>query len=117
MSSFAMLAAFAVAAFLVAWAANALVGLLSGERPQDTGSLWLDTFLRFFTVLELGLIGRLLNYLGLTGWPRKAVFFVGMVCVLVFLVKACHDARTDYSSRYIRSYGITNGQLYELKNR
>src|SRR5437867_9573992 len=35
-SSFVMLAAFGVAAFLVAWIVNALVGLLSGERPRDT---------------------------------------------------------------------------------
>src|SRR5207244_5935139 len=86
MSSFVMLAAFGVAAFLVAWIVNALVGLLSGERPRDTASLWFDIFFRFFAILELGLIGRVLSYLGLTGWPRKAMVFVGMLCILLFLV-------------------------------
>src|SRR6266568_9192510 len=85
MNSFVMLAAFAVAAFLVAWVVNGLVGLLSGERPRDTGSLWLDIFLRIFMVLELGVIGRVLNYCGFSGWPRKLVFFVGLLCVLLFL--------------------------------
>src|ERR1041385_5161257 len=80
MSSFVMLAAFGVAAFLVAWVVNAVVGLLSGERPRDTANLWFDIFFRFFAILELELIGRILSYLGLTGWPRKAVFFIGMVC-------------------------------------
>ncbi len=37
MSTFAMLVMIAVAAFLIAWVANGLVGLLSGERPRDTG--------------------------------------------------------------------------------
>ena len=110
-----MLAAFGVAAFLVAWIVNSLVGLLSGERPRDTGSLWFDIFFRFFVILELGFIGRLLSYLGLTGWPRKAIIFIGMVCVLLFLVRACHDSRKD--SRYERSYGYTNGHLYEIKSR
>src|SRR2546427_4407247 len=99
-SSFVMLAAFGVAAFLVAWVVNALVGLLSGERPRDTASLWFDIFFRFFAILELGLIGRVLSYLGLTGWPRKAVFFIGMVCVLLFLVRACHETHDTHTYTY-----------------
>ena len=116
MNSFIMLAAFGVAALLVAWVVNALVGLLSGDRPRDTGSLWFDIFFRFFAILELGLVGRALSYLGLTGWPRKAMVFVGMLCILLLLVRACHDAHSR-DTRYDRAYGITNGQLYEIKNR
>jgi hypothetical protein len=93
---------FAVAAFLVVWVANGLVGLLSGERPGDTGRLWLDTFLRIFAVLELGWIGRILNYAGLGGLPRKVVLFVGLLCVLLFLSKSCHHEQRDF----IRSYPV-----------
>jgi len=100
MYSFIMLAMFAVAAFLVAWVVNGLVGLLSGERPRDTGSLWLDIFLRLFAVLELGFIGRILNYVGLDGLPRKVVLFVGLLCVLLFLVRACHHERDEHSQTY-----------------
>jgi len=102
MTTFAMLVMFAVAAFLAAWVVNGLVGLLSGERPRDTGSLWLDMFLRIFAVLELGWIGRILNYVGLRGLPRKIVLFIGLLCVLVFLVRARHHD----GSRYIRSYPL-----------
>jgi hypothetical protein len=111
MSSFIMLAAFAVAAFLVAWIVNALVGLLMGEKPRDTASLWFDIFFRFFAALELGVIGRFLSYLGLTGAARKAIFFVGTVCVLLFLVRACRG-QTD--SRHPHTYTFTNGHLYEI---
>ena len=90
MHSLIILGVFAVAAFLVAWVVNGLVGLLSSEKPEDTGSLWLDIFLRFFAVLELGVIGRMLNYVGLDGAPRKVIFLIGLVCVLLFLVRACH---------------------------
>jgi hypothetical protein len=116
MSSFVVLAAFGVAAFLVAWVVNSLVGLLSGERPRDTASLWFDIFFRFFAVLELGLIGRVLSYLGLTGWPRKAMMFIGMLCILLFLVRACHNAHR-HDTGYEHTYGITNGHLYDIKGR
>jgi hypothetical protein len=103
MENFMMLAVFAVIALLVAWVVNGLVGLLSGERPQDTGSLWLDIFSRFFAVLELGFIGRILSYVGLTGLPRRVVLFIGLVCLLSFLVKACHHTHT---SAQIYSYPV-----------
>jgi hypothetical protein len=99
MFDLALVAMIAVAAFLVAWVVNGLVGLLSGERPGGTGNLWLDIFLRFFAVLELGLIGRLLNYIGIQGLPRKVVFFVGLLCVLVFLVRACHHEHDEHVYR------------------
>lgn len=95
-----MLAIFAVAAFFVVWLANGLVGLFSGERPRDTGRLWLDVFLRFFAVLDLGIIGRILSCVGLDGLPRKIVLFIGLLCVLVFLVRACHHDRDDQIQSY-----------------
>jgi hypothetical protein len=95
-----MLAAFGVAAFLVAWVANALVGLLSGERPRDTASLWFDIFFRFFVILELGWIGRVLSYMGITGWPRKAILFIGLICVLLFLAGECHRRPDPYTHTY-----------------
>ena len=100
MFNFAFLAALAVAAFLVAWIVNGLVGLLSGERPRDTASLWADIFSRLFMVLELGVIGRVLNYCGLSGRPRKFVFFVGLLCVLLFLMRACRDTHSDHTHTY-----------------
>jgi hypothetical protein len=105
MSTLAMLAMFAGAAFLVAWVTNGLVGRLSGERPGQTGRLWLDTFVRVFAVLELGWLGRILNYAGLRGLPRKLVLFLGLLCVLLFLVRGCQrDHQND--SRHIRSYPV-----------
>jgi hypothetical protein len=95
-----MPAMFVVAAFLVAWIVNGLVGLLSGERPRDTGSLWLDVFLRLFAVLELGVIGRILSYIGLDGLPRKLVLFVGLLCVLLFLARSCHHEHTEQIYTY-----------------
>ena len=94
MYNLVILAVFAVSAFLVAWLANGLVGLLSGERPRDTGGLWLDIFFRFFAILELGFIGRRLSYVGFQGWPRKLVLFIGLLCVLLFLLRACHHTHT-----------------------
>jgi hypothetical protein len=100
MFNLAFLAAFVIAAFLVAWVVNGLVGLLSGEKPRDTASLWLDVFLRMVAVLELGVIGRVLNYCGLVGWPRKLILFLGLLCVLLFLARACHDSHTENTRMY-----------------
>ncbi|HUR45459.1 MAG TPA: hypothetical protein VMZ27_06210 [Candidatus Saccharimonadales bacterium] len=91
---------FALAAFLVAWIVNGLVGILSGERPRDTGSLWLDTFLKFFTFLELGIFGRILNYCGFDRLPRKIILFIGLLCVLLFLLKACHHRHPPQVNPY-----------------
>ena len=95
MDNLVILGVFAVGAFLVAWVANGLVGLLSGVRRRDTGRLWLDIFFRFFAILELGFIGRMLSYVGFQGWPRKLVLFIGLLCVLLFLLRACHQTHTD----------------------
>lgn len=114
MYELAFIAAFAIAAFLVAWVVNGLVGMMSGENPRDTGRLGSEVFLRLFAVLEFGFVGRILNYVGLTGWPRKFVLFVGLLCVLSFLVRACHNAD---DVRYHNVYSVTNGQLHEIKKR
>lgn len=95
-----MLMVFGVISFLVAWVANGFVGLLSGERPRDTERLWLDTFLGMFAILELGMIGRFLNYLGFQGWPRKAVLFIGLLCAVLFLLKAGHHEHGDNIQAY-----------------
>ena len=100
MHSLILLAMFAVGAFLIAWVVNGFIGLLSGERPGDTGRLWLDIFLRLFAVLELGFIGRILNYAGLDGLPRKVVLFAGLLCLLLFLVSSCHHEHTDKTCTY-----------------
>lgn len=116
MFDLAFIAALGLAAFLVAWVVSGLVGMMSGENPPDTGGLGAEVFLRLFAVLELGVIGRVLNYVGFTGWPRKLALFVGLLCVLLFLVRACHDAH-PHNTWYDRTYGVTNGQLYEIKDR
>ena len=95
-----MLAIFGLGTFLVAWVVNGLVGILSGEKPRDTGRLWVDIFLRLFVVLELGLIGRALNYVGLKGRFRKIFLFVGLLCVLLFLVRGCRHAHADRTYIY-----------------
>lgn len=105
MSAFAWLLMFAVASFLVAWIANGIVGLLSGEHPRDTGRLWLDTFLGVLAILELGWIGRILSGAGLHGLTRKWVLFLGLLCVLLFLARSCRHAHEDDKS-YIRSYPV-----------
>ncbi len=94
-----LIAMFAVGAFLAAWVVNGLVGLMMGERPRDTGSLWLDIFLRLFAILELGWIGRMLSYFGLDGVPRKVVLFIGLLCLLLFLVRACSHEHTQQNYR------------------
>lgn len=92
-----------VVALLVAWLVNGLVGLLSGERPRDTNRLGMEVFLRLFAVLELGIIGRILNYIGLDGLPRKIVLLVGLLGVLLFLLRTFHHEHTDatHSGTYL----------------
>ena len=62
MTSFEIVGLFCVVALLAAWLVNVLVGLLSGERQEDTGRVWLDILLRVFGLGRLGFIGRMLNY-------------------------------------------------------
>lgn len=105
MHSLAILVGLGLVAFLVAWVVNGFVGLLSGERPQDTGRLWADIFLRFFTILELGFIGRMLSYVGFKGWRRKSVLFIGLLCTLLFLLRACHHDHADHTD-HIYTYPV-----------
>ena len=63
-----------LAALLIAWLGNTLIEKLSGEKPQSTVSLWGEIVSRLLIVSEFGLIGRILNHVGLTGLPRKAAF-------------------------------------------
>jgi hypothetical protein len=102
MTTLGMLVMFGIASFLVAWLANGLVGLLMGERPRDTGSLWLDTFLRILLLLELGWIGRILTYAGFSGSSRKLLLFLGLLCVVLFLAKDC---RHEHNSN-VRSFPV-----------
>jgi hypothetical protein len=82
------IALLAVAALVIAWIGNVLVGMLSGEKPQDTPSLWRDVFLQLFVIKEFGLIGRVLNYLGLTTRVRRIVFFIALLCFLIGLFRS-----------------------------
>jgi hypothetical protein len=95
MDKLLIIGVFAAAALLVAWIANGLVGLLMGEKPGDTGSIWLDVFLKLFAILELGFIGRMLGYVGLNGWPRRIVLMIGTLCLLWFLLKPHHRSQSD----------------------
>lgn len=52
-----VLAAAGLAALLGAWVVTVLVGMLSGERPHDTGKVWADVLLRLFALLEVGAMG------------------------------------------------------------
>jgi hypothetical protein len=79
-----------LAALLIAWLVNTLIEMLSGEKPQSTVSLWGEIVSRLLIVSEFGLIGRILNHVGLTGLPRKAVLFVGLLCILLFFLKSNH---------------------------
>jgi len=104
MQSFLIIAVCGVGAFLVAWVANGVVGLLSGERPRDTGRLWFDIFLRFFAILELGFVGRMLSYVGFQGRSRKFVLFIGLLCILVFCLRACdHRQAHDFRAYPVES--------------
>ena len=80
-----------LAALFVANVVNVLVGILSGEKPQDTGRLWLDVVLRLFVVGQLSFIGRILNYVGIDGWPRRVLYIAGAICIAMFLYHAFHD--------------------------
>lgn len=94
-----------LAALLIAWLANTLVEMLSGEKPQSTVSLWAEIISSLLIVSEFGTIGRILNRFGLTGLRRKAVLFLGLLCVLLFLLKSNHHhASTNPTGIFITNY-------------
>jgi len=80
---------FCLAALLVAWVVNAIVNVLSGEKRNDTGSLWIDIVLRIFAARDFGIIARILNFLARQGWPLKLLYAMGAIAVVAFLVRGC----------------------------
>jgi hypothetical protein len=90
----------ALASFAVVWVANSLVGLLSGERPRDDARHWSDIFLRFFAILKLGFVGRILAYAGFQGWARRIVIYVGLFCLMLFLFRGGHANRQNSDRTY-----------------
>ena len=91
MFSLLMIALVAGFALLAAWIVNTLVGIMSGEKPGDTGRVWADLFLRIFGVGRLGVTGRILNYLGSDGWPRRVLYVAGTISILALLLESCRD--------------------------
>jgi len=53
-SDLSFIAVFALVALGVAWLVNSLVGLLSGDHPRDTRSVWLDILLGDFKGFSSG---------------------------------------------------------------
>ncbi len=89
MSDLALLLLICAVTLAAAWTANFLVGLLRGEHPGDTGRVWLDTLLQLFSVWELGVVGRALNYVS-ASWARRIITVVGLFGLVTFLFQACH---------------------------
>ena len=87
MSTLTMILTAAVLAFAAAWGINALMGLLSGDRPEDTRSVFLEMFLRVLGVLEFGFLGRLLDATGSARWVRWFIYFGAAL----FLVRVLGD--------------------------
>jgi hypothetical protein len=82
---------FCLAALLVAWVVNMLVNVLSGEKRDDTGSLWSDILLRLYAVKEFGIVARILNYTATHAWPLKVLYAMGVIGILALLVRVCRD--------------------------
>jgi hypothetical protein len=91
MGTLVTIALIGLAALFVAWIANTLVGLLSGERPRDTGRLWSNIVLRIFTIKEFGVVGRILNYVASEGWPLRVLYGLGAIGILALLIRSCRD--------------------------
>ena len=73
-------------AWLAAGAVNIFVGVLSGERPRDTGRVWRDLFLGVFGLFELGYLGRMLNASS-TRWARKLLYLAGLAFLIFWLLR------------------------------
>jgi hypothetical protein len=76
---------------VVAWVANAVVNVLSGEKRRDTGSLWCDIVLRIFAVREFGIVARVLNYTAAHRWPLKVLYVMGLIGIVALLGRGCTD--------------------------
>ena len=81
-----ILVTFLLVSFCAAWLVNALVGLMSGEKPGDTGRLWIDMFFRGLGTGLLGVFGRALNTFPTSGWARLALYVAGAIALLWLLV-------------------------------
>jgi hypothetical protein len=90
MTSFGIVLLFCLVALIAACLVNVFVGLLSGERQEDTGRVWLDILLRVFGLGRLGFIGRMLNYAEGV-WPRRILYAVGGISILLLLIEGCRD--------------------------
>ena len=88
MSDLGLLLLFGVIALIAAWFVNFLVGLLRGEHSGDTGRVWWDILLRMFSLGELGVLGRILNYINAL-WARRILTAVGIIALVIFLFHAC----------------------------
>jgi hypothetical protein len=87
MSDLGMLLLFGGVALVAAWFVNFLVGLLRGEHPGDTRSVWWDILLRMFALGELGVLGRALNYIN-ASWARRILAVVGFIALVFLLFQA-----------------------------
>jgi hypothetical protein len=93
MSTFAIFVLLCVAALVVAWVVNALVGILSGEHPKDTGRLWSDIVLRVFAAMKFGFLGRFVGYMASTGWRLRVLYALGVLGIVAFLIRGCNEPR------------------------
>jgi hypothetical protein len=87
MSDLGMLMLFGGVALVAAGFVNFLVGLLRGEHPGDTLSVWLDVLSRMFALGELGVLGRALNYIN-APWARRILAVVGFIALMVYIFQA-----------------------------
>ncbi|MBL9168946.1 MAG: hypothetical protein JNN07_14495 [Verrucomicrobiales bacterium] len=87
MSTLVMVGIIAVISVIVAWGVNSLIGLMSGDRPDDVAGDATDIFSRIIIGLEFGLIARLLDEVTGTPWVRRIVY----VAVAAYLVKIACD--------------------------
>ncbi|HXI50510.1 MAG TPA: hypothetical protein VNH84_03380 [Candidatus Saccharimonadales bacterium] len=69
-------------AFAAAWTVNALIGVMSGEHPKDTGRQFVDTLLRLFGIAELGVVGFVLDHFRQHRWIRWLFFGAAILFVL-----------------------------------
>jgi hypothetical protein len=86
MSDLGILLLFGGVALVAAWFVNFLVGLLRGEHPGDTCSVWCDILLRMFALGELGVLGRVLNYIN-ASWARRILAIVGFIALVIFVIE------------------------------
>jgi hypothetical protein len=90
MSNFGFILLFFLIAGAAACIVTFIVGLLRSDRADDMPSVWWDILLRIFAVRELGLLGRVLNWMD-GSWARRILSVVGIVALILTLFHACRD--------------------------